>query len=116
MLIHSLGGDGGYNPVTPSEVISSIDHAKSLGDVWVDSMVNVGAYWRAQKVFSSVTPTTSGTDQTWSWTLPDNFPPGQFVRVTVDGGTPKQNGAALSWDSHGYYEVALDAGSLTLSP
>jgi hypothetical protein len=28
----------------------------------------------------------------------------------------KQGGAALSWDPHGYYEVALDPGSVTLSP
>ena len=25
-------------------------------------------------------------------------------------------GTALGWDDHGYYEVALDAGSVTLSP
>jgi hypothetical protein len=36
--------------------------------------------------------------------------------VKVDGGTLKQGGTALAWDSHGYYEVALDAGSPTLSP
>ena len=36
--------------------------------------------------------------------------------TTVDGGTPSQGGTPLAWDPHGYYEVALDAGSLTLSP
>jgi hypothetical protein len=116
LLLHSLGGDGGYNPVMTSEVVASINHAKSFGDVWLDSVVNVGAYWRAQKVLSTVTPTTSGMDRTWTWTLPAHFPPGKYLRVRVDGGTLKQGGTALGWDGHGYYEIALDAGSVTLSP
>ena len=36
--------------------------------------------------------------------------------MRVDGGTLSQNGKALAWNGHGYYEIALDAGSLTLSP
>jgi hypothetical protein len=63
-----------------------------------------------------VTPTTSGSDTTWTWTLPAHFPPGRYLRVKVDGGTLKQGGGALTWDDHGYYEIALDAGSVTLSP
>jgi hypothetical protein len=50
---------------------------------------------------------------TWRWTLPPNFPPGRKLRVVVDGGTLTQNGMPLSWDRHGYYEVALDAQSLS---
>jgi peptidoglycan/xylan/chitin deacetylase (PgdA/CDA1 family) len=43
LLFHSLGGDGGYAPVNVADVIASINHAKALGDVWIDSFVNVGA-------------------------------------------------------------------------
>lgn len=53
--------------------------------------------------------------RTWTWTLPDHFPPGKYLRVTVPGGTLKQGGSELVWDGHGYYEIALDAGSVTLS-
>ena len=63
-----------------------------------------------------VSPTTSGDATTWSWTLPDHFPPGMCLRVRTAGGTLTQNGEALSWDDHGYYHVALDAGSVTLAP
>jgi peptidoglycan/xylan/chitin deacetylase (PgdA/CDA1 family) len=115
-LIHSLGGDNGYNPVSITDVVGAVNHAKSLGDVWIDSVVNVGAYWRAQKMLSGVTGITSGSTTTWTWTLPSHFPPGKFLRVTVSGGTLAQPGGTLAWDTHGYYEVALDAGSLTLSP
>lgn len=38
------------------------------------------------------------------------------VRVTVEGGTPTQNMQPLTWDPRGYYELALDAGSVTWSP
>ena len=117
-LIHTINptSQNWYAPIDISVVTGSIAHAKSLGDVWIDSMVNVGAYWRAEKALSSVSPTPSGADQTWTWTLPDHFPPGKILRITVDGGTPSQNGTPLPWDPHGYYELALDAGPLTLSP
>ena len=105
-----------YAPIDVSVVTDSIAHAKSLGDVWIDSMVNVGAYWRAEKVVSAATPATSGGAQTWTWTRPAQFPPGKILRVTVDGGTPSQNGKPLTWDPHGYYEIAIDEQSLTLSP
>lgn len=52
----------------------------------------------------------------WTSTLPAHFPPGKVLRVTVDGGTLSLGGTSLAWDSHGYYEVALDAGILTWSP
>ena len=114
---HSLGNNDGYHPVDPKEVAASMTYAKGLGTVWVDTLVNVAAYWRAQKVISALTPTgTAGSSQTWTWTLPAHFPPGRYLRVTVTGGTLTQSGAALPWDGHGYYEVALDAGSVTLTP
>jgi hypothetical protein len=116
MLVHSLGGDGGYNPITTSAVVDSIDHAKGLGDVWVDSIVNVGAYWLGQRAVAAATMTTQGDATTMAWTLPDNFPSGKYLRVTVDGGTLTQGADALAWDEHGYYEIALDARSVTLTP
>lgn len=118
VLVHGFsgGGDNAFQPVGINELVSGVSHAKSLGDMWIDSMVNVGAYWRGQKTLSSVSPATSGSSKTWTWTLPAHFPPGKYLRVTVDGGTLSQKGTPLQWDSHGYYEVSLDAGSLTLSP
>jgi peptidoglycan/xylan/chitin deacetylase (PgdA/CDA1 family) len=121
-LIHTINPTTAnwYNPVDIADVTGSMSHAKSLPDVWTDTVVSIGAYWRAQKLLSSTTPmittTTSGTTQTWTWTLPAHFPAGKYLRVTVSGGTLAQAGRALPWNDHGYYEIALDAGSLTLSP
>ncbi len=105
-----------YNPVQITDVTGTMSATKALGNVWIDTVAAVGAYWRGQKIFTSVTPTTSGSDKTWTWTLPAHFPSGKYLRVTVGGGTLTQAGVALPWVSHGYYEVALDAGSLTWSP
>lgn len=115
LLFHSLGGDGGYAPVKLDDVIASIDHAKALGDVWIDTFVNVGAYWAGQKAVTSATITEEGKAIRLGWTLPDHFPPGKFLRVTVTGGKLSQGGKALKWNDAGYYEIALDPGSLIIS-
>ena len=116
LLFHSLGGDGGYAPVNIADVIASIDHAKLLGDVWIDSFVNVGAYWAGQKAVTNATIEKAGKNIHLKWTLPDHFPPGKYVRVTVTGGKLSQEGRVLPWNDAGYYEVALDPGSLTITP
>jgi peptidoglycan/xylan/chitin deacetylase (PgdA/CDA1 family) len=118
VLVHGFTGgtDGAFQPVDIEAFVAAVNYAKSFSDVWIDSVVEVGAYWLAQKAFSAVTPTVDGDSTTFTWSLPDHFPPGKFLRVTVDGGTLAQDGAELVWDDHGYYELALDKGSVTLSP
>jgi peptidoglycan/xylan/chitin deacetylase (PgdA/CDA1 family) len=97
-------------------VTGNMAYAKSLGTVWIDSVVNIGAYWRGQQLLQAATPSTSGGVTTWKWTLPAHFPQGRKLRVVVDGGTLSQNGAPLTWNRRGYYEVALDAQSLSWAP
>lgn len=117
-LVHGFtgGSDGAYLPVGIDEFVAAVQYAKDLKTVWIDSVVNIGAYWLGQKAVAAVTPTASGSDQVWTWTLPDHFPPGHVLRVTVTGGKLSQNGTPLVWDAHGYYEISLDAKSLTVSP
>ena len=109
-----------YAPVAIGDVTSGMKHARSLPDVWTGTLVDVAAYWRGQKLLSEARPTATatpaGTSTTWTWTLPPHFPAGKVLRVRVDGGTLSQNGRPLPWSPHGYYELALDAGSLTLTP
>jgi hypothetical protein len=96
--------------------VNGVKYAQTFPDLWIDTMVQVGSYWRGQNAFKSAKMTTSGSSTTYTWTLPANFPTGKYLRVTVDGGTITQNGTAIPWDSHGYYEIALDPGTLTLGP
>ena len=113
-MFHSLGGDGGYAPVDVAEVIKSIDFARAQGDVWIDSMVNVGAYWAGLKAVDAARVKKSGDELTYTWTLPAHFPPHHFVRITVDGGAVRQKGKPVAWNPAGYYEIALDAGEVTV--
>jgi hypothetical protein len=119
VLAHNVDptiGDGGYHPVKLEDIVGTMTYAKGLGDVWADTMVAVGAYWAGQKALSDVQPVTVGSDKVYFWTLPDHFPPGRYLRITVSGGTVTQCGTELAWDEHGYYEINLDAGSVTISP
>lgn len=117
-LIHGFSGgtDHAFKPIPFETFAGNVRHTKGLGDMWMGRVDMVGAYWVGQKVFSKATMTMDGTDKTWKWTLPDHFPSGRFLRVTVAGGKLKQGGAEVPWNDHGYYEIALDAGSVTLSP
>ncbi len=118
VLIHGFAGgnDGAYQPIAWEEFAASVEHAKSLGTVWIDSVVHVGGYWLGQKLLSELEPTVQSEMTTWRWTLPNSFPPGQCLRVTVDGGTLAQNGQTLAWDPRGFYEISLDYQELTLAP
>ena len=93
-----------------------MQHAKAFRDVWIDTMLQIGAYWRAQKLFTGLTPVQLGRITIWTWQLPEHFPRGKFLRVRVDGGTLRQLRGPLRWDHHGFYEVSLDDGVLILVP
>ena len=117
-LFHSIlpTSQNWYAGVDIGSITGSIEHAKTLGNVWLDSVVNVGAYWLGQHALEAATTASEGQGTTWTWSLPAFFPAGKVVRVVVDGGTLSQGDAPLAWDDHGYYEVALDAGTLTWHP
>lgn len=118
VLVHGFtgGSDAAFQPVPLADFLSHVQYTRALEGVWVDTVLAVGAYFLGQKAFAAAEETTDGDSTTWTWTLPDHFPQDRCIRVVVDGGTLEQDGQALTWDDHGYYEVDLDAGSLTLSP
>ncbi len=119
MLIHTITPTDAnwYAPVSLQAVTGAMRHAQERGDVWSDTVVAVAAYWRGQQLVATARPEDGAArTATWSWMLPPHFPPGKYLRVTVDGGMLTQRGQPLVWDEHGYYEVALDAGELTLGP
>jgi hypothetical protein len=107
-VIHGFDSQNGtYQPVPIASVTGAMSKAVSDG-YWVEGMTNVGAYWQGQKLIPA-SATTSAT-----WTLPANFPPNMCVRITTTGGTVTQKGSAIAWDPHGYYQISLDAGEVTI--
>jgi len=119
VLVHGFtgGSDSAYQPVALEEFVASVEYAKSLGDLWIDSVLNVGAYWLGHKAFASATTEAEPDGGTkYTWTLPDHFPSGRVLRVTASGGTLTQGGRELTWNELGFYEVSLDDRSLTVVP
>lgn len=107
-VIHGFDSQGGtYQPVPIGNVTTSMSNAVKNG-YWAETMTNVGAYWQGQKLISA-SATTSAT-----WTLPAHFPANMCVRITTTGGTVTQKGQEVPWDDHGYYQISLDAGSVTI--
>lgn len=107
-VVHGFDSrNGTYHPVPIASVTGAMSKAVSDG-YWVEGMTNVGAYWQGQKLI----PDSAKTSATW--TLPANFPPNMCVRITTTGGTVKQKGEAIAWDPHGYYQISLDAGAVTI--
>jgi hypothetical protein len=113
-MFHSIlpTTDNWFAGVDIAGITASVAHAKSFGDVWFDNITPIAAYLHGAEIFAKLN--TSATS--WTWTLPTPFPPGQVLRVTVAGGKLSQNGTSLNWDPHGYYELSLDAKSLTWTP
>lgn len=107
-VIHGFDSQGGtYQPVPIGSVTGAMSKAVMNG-YWVETMTNVGAYWQGQKLIPDSASTTA------MWTLPAKFPPNMCLRVTTTGGTVTQKGQAVPWDSHGYYQISLDAGEVTV--
>jgi hypothetical protein len=107
-VIHGFDSQNGtYQPVPIANVTGAMSKAVMDG-YWVEGMTNVGAYWQGQKLISA-SATTSAT-----WTLPAKFPPNMCVRITTSGGTVTQKGESITWNDHGYYEISLDAGEVTI--
>lgn len=107
-VLHGFDSQGGtYQPVPIANVTGAMSKAVMDG-YWVETMTNVGAYWQGQKLIPA-SATTSAT-----WTLPDKFPPNMCVRITTTGGTVTQGGETIAWDDHGYYQISLDKGEVTI--
>jgi hypothetical protein len=117
VCIHGFqsGGSGGYHPVSFQGWYDGVVYAKTK-NIWIGSMEQVAAYIQGAQAIKGATTGMDGGAQTWTWTLKDSFPPGHYLRVTVDGGTLSQDGTPLPWNEHGYYEISLDAGNLSLAP
>jgi len=108
-VVHGFVNDNGatYHPVPIANMTAAMSQAVKDG-YWPETMTNVGAYFQGQMLIPE-TATTSAT-----WTLPANFPPNMCVRITTTGGTVTQKGQDIAWDSHGYYQISLDAGEVTV--
>ncbi len=124
-VIHGLEGTpSGWEPISQKNFGGILDALQSK-DIWVGTFLEVGAYFRAEKVFEHAKVQGTPSERDWSWDLPDHFPEGVFLklRLVPPPGVPgklelRQGGRRLTPDSQGIY--AIDFGlkrlSLLLTP
>ena len=112
LLFHSLTPTAHhwYAGVSADSVIGALEHG-GRGRVWLDTVVNIGAYWLGARLLRAAAFREAGS---WSWTLPAGFPEGRSVLVETNG-VLFQDGRALGND-RGRFSVSLDAGHLEWRP
>lgn len=117
VLVHGFtgGGDGAYQPIPLADFLAHIEGQRDGGQVWIDTVLRVGAYYLGQKLLTAATPVPEGSATKWSWTLPEFFPTGHCLRVRSSGRV-LQGGQPVAENPLGYYDIALDAGELTVEP
>ena len=115
MTIHGFtgGSDGAYQPIPLNDFVEHVRGQRDSGWVWIDTLLDVGAYLIGHQLLTAAAPEVSGAGSTWSWTLPDHFPAGRCLRVQSSGRV-FQDERPITENSLGYYELALDAGHVTI--
>jgi peptidoglycan/xylan/chitin deacetylase (PgdA/CDA1 family) len=84
--IHGLEGTPwGYEPISKKTFERILDAIGSR-DIWVGTFLEVGAYFRAQKIFEGCRVLKSGPEETWSWNVPDHFPMNVHLKLHIQSG------------------------------
>ncbi len=121
LMIHGLEGTtSGWQPITRKNFTGILDYLQSK-DIWVETFLRVGAYFRAQKIFEKAVPTDSGVKRTWSWKVPDIFPGDVVLKVraqTPAGGSGSfvfsQPKGVITPDKDGFCAVTFSQGAFTV--
>ena len=117
LMIHAIEGSNWYQPIKKKTYLDFLDYlVKKRKDLWIAPFVEVGAYWKAQKVLEAAEPVRVGTTTVVKWDKIPRFPAGVKLKLDIEGEGLKvaQGGQALKADPPGVYEISFDAGELTL--
>ena len=87
-------------------------------DIWVGTLVEVGSYLRALKLFRGADILTIGSEETYRWMVPDHYPVGVILKVRFVQANPSvqvwQKGERIFPDDQGNYQVSFNEGKLNL--
>ena len=114
-------------PIT-RETFNQILDALQAKDIWVGTFLEVGAYFRAQKIFEKASisdPDKEGWKK-WAWEVPAHFPRNVVLKIRANGNEKLADGLAglqvrqgrtlLSAEKDGIYSVNFDAEELEVRP
>ncbi len=121
-MIHGLEGtQWGWQPITKKIFGQILDDLQSK-DIWVGTFTEVGAYLKAQKAFEKSVIQKNDFGETWTWVIPDHFPPNVTLKVSLStdlkaGGEKveiQQGNQKLLPDDKGLYSINFDQKKLFL--
>jgi len=117
-MIHGLEGTPwGYQPLSRKIFGQILDYLQSK-DIWVGTFLEVGAYFRAQKIFEGGSKSVLGTSKTWTWKVPAFFPGKVVLKVQLVDRSGKtelwQGDQKMVRDEKGFYPVLFNKGKLML--
>lgn len=117
-MIHGLEGTKwGWEPITRKVFAQILDYLQTK-DIWVGTFLEVGSYFRAQKIFEKTAPVAADNEKTWKWQVPDFFPAKVLLKMSAegmkDGFEIYQGKQKIAADEKGFYPVLFNQGELTL--
>ena len=121
-MIHGLEGtQWGWQPITKIIFGQILDDLQSK-DIWVGTFTEVGAYLRAQKAFEKSVVQKNDSGETWTWELPDHFPPNVTLKVSLSPSLKigdakveiQQDNQKLLPDDKGFYSINFNQKKLLL--
>jgi len=116
LMIHGLEGTvKGWEPIS-REVFNGLLDLLQKKDAWVGTLLEVGAYFRAQKVFERTAPKRTGSRWTWAWKVPEGTPSDMRLKMRIEPTSApwelRQGDQVLRPDKEGTYEILFSKGSL----
>jgi len=118
IMIHAIEGSNWFQPVAKATYVQFLDYlVEKEADLWTAPFLEVGAYWRAQKMVEASEPKKRGKWTTIKWKKPALFPKGVILKARVEGKglVVAQGGKAVKALEPGVYPIAFDAGEVTLT-
>jgi peptidoglycan/xylan/chitin deacetylase (PgdA/CDA1 family) len=118
--IHGIGDPStGFEPIPAGTFITLLDDLKAdqSKGLWVAPFGTVAAYLRAQKILEAAQPQPENGEERFAWKVPDPFPSGVMLKITIEGGTRLhvyQGNRELRPSKAGVYSVSFDSGELSL--
>jgi hypothetical protein len=110
----------GGHAFTSNLFTQTLDYLQTK-NIWIDTFLKVGSYFRAQKIFEKAVMEKSSNRYKYRWNVPNVFPPDVSLRFKIEipagvGGVyaPAQGGKTLKADREGFYTVEFNRGEMDL--
>jgi peptidoglycan/xylan/chitin deacetylase (PgdA/CDA1 family) len=115
ITIHGLEGTPwGYQPISRKVFTQLLDEAQKR-NLWIDTLMRVGSYFRAQKILEKASVETRPGEARFIWKVPGTFPLGTQLRIQVPPSWgPVQKGKELVKGSDGNFILEFNQGEVTL--